>query len=169
MLNLTDITVTVYKSTKVGTYFKNKQNLVVIGIFTNQNKPKTLETFQMEKHANLEGSKLSDQQEVKVQELFTRHLQVFSRNSNDLGYCDKIKHQIKLNKDAQPFRKSYCSMSFDKRKAMKKIVEDLEDAKLIEPTHSYWAAPLILVKKKDCSYRLVVDCSGLKKQIEKTS
>ena len=116
VLNLTYAAVTEYKSTKVGTYIENKQNLVVNGIFTNQNKPKTLETFQMGKHANLEGSKLNDQQKEKVQELFTRHQQVFSRNSNDLGYCDKIKHQIKLNKDAQPFRRSYCSMSFDKKK-----------------------------------------------------
>ena len=111
-----------------------------------------METFQIGKHANLKGSNLDNQQKEKVRELFMRHQQVFSRNSNDLGYCDKIKHQIKLNKDAQPFRKSYCSMSFDKRKAMKKIVEDLEDAKLIEPTYSYWAAPSILVKKKDGSY-----------------
>ena len=145
VLNLTDVPVTVYKSTKVGTYFENKQNLVVNGIFTNQNKPKTLATFQMGQHANLKGSNLDNQ------ELFMRHQQVFSRNSKDLGYCDKIKHHIKLNKDAQPFRRSYCSMSFDKRKEMKKIVEDLEDAKLIEPTHSYWAAPSILVKKKDSS------------------
>ena len=120
VLNLTDAAVTVYKSTKVGTYFENKQNLVVNGIFTNQNKPKTLTTFQMGKHASLEGSKLNDQQKEKVQELFTRHQQVFSRHSNDLGYCDKIKHQIKLNKDAQPFRRSYCSMSFDKKKSNEK-------------------------------------------------
>ena len=46
---------------------------------------------------------------------------------------------------------------------MKKIVEDLEDAKLIEPTHSYWTAPSILVKKNG-SYRLVVDYRGLNKQ-----
>ena len=60
-------------------------------------------------------------------------------------------------------------MSFDKRKAMKKNVKDLEDAKLVEPTHSYWAAPSKLVKKKDGSYRLVVDYRGLNKQIEQTS
>ena len=70
VLNLTDAPVTVYKSTKVGTYFENKQNLVVNGIFTNQNKPKTLETFQVGKHANLEGSNLDNQQKEKVQELF---------------------------------------------------------------------------------------------------
>ena len=168
VLNLTDAPVTLYKSTKVGTYFENKQKLVVNGIFTNQNKPKTLETFQMGKHANLEGSKLKAERESTkiVHETSTL---VFSRNSNDLGYCDKIKHQIKLNKDAQPFRRSYCSMSFDKKKARKKVFEDLEDAKLIEPTHSYWAAPSILVKKKDGSYRLVADYRGFNKQIEKTS
>ena len=60
-------------------------------------------------------------------------------------------------------------MSFDRRKTMKKIVENLGDAKLVEPTHSYWAAPSILVKMKDCSYRLVVDYKGLNKQVEKTS
>ena len=80
VLNLTDAPVTVYKSTKVGTYFENKHNLVVNGIFTNQNKPKTLEAFQMGKHASLEGSKLNNQQKEKVHELFTRHQQVFSRN-----------------------------------------------------------------------------------------
>ena len=51
VLNLTEAPVTVYKSTKVGTYIDNKQNLGVNGIFTNQNKPKTLETFQIRKHA----------------------------------------------------------------------------------------------------------------------
>ena len=90
------------------------------GIFTNRNKPKTLETFQMGKHANLEGSNLHNQQKEKVQKFLMRHQQVFSRNSNDLGYCDKIKHQIKLNQDAQPFRRSYCSMSFDKKKSNEK-------------------------------------------------
>ena len=91
---------TVYESTKVGAYFENKQDLVVNRTFTKQNKLKTLETFQMGKHANLESSNLENQQEEKVQELFFRHQQVFSRNSNDLEYCDKIKRQIKLNIDS---------------------------------------------------------------------
>ena len=52
VLNLTDTPVTVYKSTEVGSYLKNKQKLIVNGIFTNQNEPKALETSQIGKHEN---------------------------------------------------------------------------------------------------------------------
>ena len=52
---------------------------------------------------------------------------------------------------------TYCSMSFDKRKAMKEIVEDLDDAKLKEPTLLFWAAPSISMKRENGSYRLVLD------------
>ena len=90
ILNLTDAPVTVYKSTKIGSYLENKQNLTVSGIFTNQIKPKALETFQMGKHTNLEGSILNNRQKQKVRELFMRHQQVFSQNSIDLRFCDKI-------------------------------------------------------------------------------
>ena len=93
---------------------------------------------------------------------------MFSRNSNDMGFCDRIYHKIKLKKDVVPYRRTYGSMSFEKRKAMKKIAEDLERDDLVEPTHSDWAAPSLLVPKKDRTYRLVVDYSGLNKQIDKT-
>ena len=168
IINLTDALVSVYKSTKVGSSLENKQNLFVNRIFAIQDQPKTLETFQVGKHANLEGCNLINQQKRKVQELFMRHHLSFSQNSHDIGYCDKIKHQIKLNKDAQPIRRSYCCLSFDKKNAMKKNVDDLEDAKLIAPNHSCWAALSILVKK-DGSYRLIEYYRGLNKQIEKTS
>ena len=123
----------------------------------------------MEKHVNFEGSNLNNQQKEKVQEMLMRNQQRFSRIPNDLRKYDKIKHKIILNKRTQPFWRNFCRMKFDIRKAMKNFVEDLEDAKLIEPTDSYLTALLIWVKKKDRSYRLVVGYGVLTKQIKKTS
>ena len=144
VLKLTDALMMVYKSTKAGSYLENKQNLVVNGILTNQKQPKTLGKFQLGKQANFEGSNLINQQKERIQELVMRHLQVFSQIPNDLGYCDKIKHQIQLNKSAQPCRRNYCCWSSDKEK---QTVEVREDAMPKEPAHLCWAAPSILVKK----------------------
>ena len=114
------------------------------GLFTNQNKPKTLELF----FPGIVQKLYFFLQELlfqlsflnKVQELFMRHQQIFSRKSNNLGYCDKI--NIKLDSTKIHSRSEEIilfSLSFDK-KSNKKNVEFLEEAKLIEATHSYWSA-----------------------------
>ena len=104
---------------------------------------------------------------TKVRSFCTKHEVIFSRNSIDMRFCERIYRKITLKKDAVPFRRTYGSMSFEKRKAMKKVVEDLEREDLVEPTHSDWAAPSLLEPKKGGSFRLVVDYRGLNKQIEK--
>ena len=169
VVNLSDNEIKFFKNTKIGVFFSNDDSMQVNGLFTSKKKPKHPEAFRMETYATLEGTDLSRNQSDQVVAMFMRRNQVFSGNSNDLGFCNKIKYKTKLEKDAKPFRRSYGSMSFEKQKAIKKIVEDLEEVNLVEPTHSYWAAPSILVKKKDGTFRLAVGYRGLNKQIEKTS
>ncbi len=43
------------------------------------------------------------------------------------------------------------------RKEIDNQVQKLLDADLIEPSHSPWASPVILVRKKDGSYRFCID------------
>ena len=59
---------------------------------------------------------------TKVRSLCTKREVIFSRNSNDMGFCDRDYHKIKVKKDAVHFRRKYGTMSFAKRKAIKKIV-----------------------------------------------
>ena len=132
------------------------------------NNKKHRDEFDFEKLVNSSSMSLSCEEMTKVRSLCTKYEVKFSRNSNDMGSCDRIYHKIKLKKDDVQFRRKYGSMSFEKRKAMKKIVEDLERDDLVEPTHSDWAAPSLLVPKKDGTYRLVVDYRGLNKEIKKT-
>ena len=121
------------------------------------NNKKHRDEFDIKKHVNSSSMSLSCEETTKVRSLCTKYEVIFLRNSNDMGFCDRIYHKIKLKKDAVPFRRTYGSMSFEKREAMKKIVENLERDDLVETTHSDWAAPSLLVPKKDGTYRLVVD------------
>ena len=98
-----------------------------------------------------------------------KHNRVFSGRSTDLNFLDKIRHKLKLNADAEPFRRANGNTNFEKRKTVKRIAEDLKKSDLVEPNHSNWAAPSILVKKKDVSHRLVVGYRRLSNEIEKTS
>ena len=75
---------------------------------------------------NSSSMSLSCEETTKVRSFCTKYEVIFSRNSNDRGFCDRIYHKIKLKKDVVPFRRTYGSMSIEKRKAMKKPVEDLE-------------------------------------------
>ena len=132
------------------------------------NNTKHRDELDFEKHVNASSFSLYCEEMTELMTLCAKYEVIFSRISKDMGFCDRIYHKIKLKKDDVSFRRTYGSMSFKRRKTMKKIVEDLVRDDLVEPTHSYWAAPSLFVPKNDGTNHLVVDYRGLNKQIEKT-
>ena len=81
-----------------------------------KNKIKHRDEFDFEKHVNSSSMSLSCEEMTKVRSLCTKYEVIFSRNSNDTGFFDRICRKIKLKKDAVPFRPTYGSMSFEKKK-----------------------------------------------------
>ena len=112
---------------------------------------------------------LSVDQCNEVKSLLQRFESIFSQDKWDLGSCDLHKLRIQLKEDARPSRVPYRAMNPTKRKDLKSKVEKLKENDLIEPTHSEWAAPTVLVPKRDGSYRLVIDYRKLNAQTVKTS
>ena len=76
--------------------------------------------FDFKKHVSSSSMSLSCEELTQVRSLCTKYELIFSRSSNDLEYCDQIYHETKLKKDVVLFRGTYGSMSFEKRKAIKK-------------------------------------------------
>ena len=137
----------VYKNARIA-FAENTEMISRIQQNNPDNNAKSRDEFDFKKHVNTSSMLSTCDEMAKVRSLCIKFETMFSRNSNDMGFCDRIDHKIKLQKDAVPFRRTYGSMSFEKRKAMKKIVEDSERDDLVEPTHSDWAAPSLLVPKK---------------------
>ena len=97
----------------------------------------------------------------KIKSLCQKVDEIFSKGANDLGFNIQIEPKINLKSDAKP-------VQFLQEKNNGKNCGRTCWADLFFPTLSNWAAPSILVAKKDETYRWVVDYSGLNKQIEKT-
>ena len=74
-----------------------------------------------------------------------------------LGEVKNRAHKIDLIPVARPQAVQLYRAGDHKRKAIQENIDDLLEKKVIEPAHSEWAAPVVLVPKADGSLRSYVD------------
>lgn len=74
----------------------------------------------------------------------------------NLGYATGFEHCIDLT-DEKPLRKMPWRVSAAEQEIIDKEVKNMLEKGIIEPSHSSWAAPVVLSKKKDGSWRFCVD------------
>ena len=79
------------------------------------------------------------------------------------GSTDLGEHRIHLLTD-EPVRAKPYPLPYNMRAVVEKEVTDMIKLGVIEPTNSPYSSPLHLVKKKDCTYRPVVDFRNLNHQ-----
>jgi len=72
-----------------------------------------------------------------------------------------VKHHIRLLPDAVPLKRGPYPLSGPKLVAMREQMEKLFQAGWIEPSHSPWGAPVIMVPKKSLEYRMCDDFRDL--------
>ena len=88
--------------------------------------------------------------------LLNRHRNVFASDDNDLGYTDRVQHRIPVKDDipvAQPYR-TIPPRHFDE---VREHIQGLLAKKIIVESHSPYASPIVIVRKKDGTLRLCVD------------
>lgn len=85
-----------------------------------------------------------------------------------LGKCTKMKAEIRLKPDAKPIFRKARPVPYATLPAVSDELDRLTTQGVLEPVdHSSWAAPIVIVKKKNGSIRMCADYStGLNDSIE---
>ncbi len=91
-----------------------------------------------------------------VTNLIRKYSTVFSTGETDIGRTSLVKHSIETG-DARPIKQRPRRAPREQQEEIDRQVKVLLDDGLIEPTQSPWSTPVVLVKKKNGTWRLCCD------------
>jgi len=90
-------------------------------------------------------------------QLLREYSDVFSRGNGDMGLAKVIFHEKPLAAGTTPIRQPTRRLGPKKKKEVRWHVQDFLDRDLIELAHGGWSSLVVLVKKKDGSWRFCVN------------
>ena len=102
------------------------------------------------------GSHVSNVQQQLLLELLMDFADIFAATPEDLGRINTLNHQIYTG-DAKPIRQPLRRIPPAKRKQTQKLLQEMLEKDIIQPSSSPWASPIVLVQKKDGSQRFCMD------------
>ena len=105
---------------------------------------------------DLSNSILNDDEKVKFKNLFNKYRNVFAFPGDQLGRTSLVQHVIDTG-DAMPIKQRPYRVSPDVKKEIDRQVDEMLEKGIIQESVSPWSSPVVLVKKKDGSYRFCVD------------
>ena len=100
---------------------------------------------------------LTSRQSDELWELLQTYADIFS---NTPGETDTAEHQIILA-DSNPVRGKTYPVPYSLREEVKAELSEMVRLGIVEPSNSPYSSPLLMVKKKDGTYRPVVDYRSL--------
>jgi hypothetical protein len=93
----------------------------------------------------------------KAMQMLQQHRQVFSQHKYDLGRTQIVKHEIPLIPDARPLKQRPYRHGPIQEQEIERQVQELKEQGLIKEGQGAWSSPVVLVQKKDKSWRFCVD------------
>ena len=96
-------------------------------------------------------------QEERLAQLLQKYADVFSTGEGDVGLTKLVEHSIPTAPGTRPIRQPPHRLGPEKEAEAEKQVQELLQKGLIEPAGGAWSSPVVLVKKKDQSWRFCVD------------
>ena len=166
VLNIHNKSVTIAKDTLVATLERLRSEPLVIeaGVSVEQRKNDKVLWSIVERS----GKNLTNNEKVKFFELLSTYAHIFASNGFDLGRTSKLHHTIDTGA-APAIRQSVWRIPHTRRGEVRKLIQEMLQQDVIQPSASPWASPIVLVKKKDGSTRFCVDYRKVNKVTSKDS
>lgn len=112
--------------------------------------------------AKMIDARLSDGQKEALTQLLLSYDDLFDFDNRPLAQTSEVSHHIETG-EASPVRSRPYRVSSAERQVIHEHVTDMLRKKIIEPSSSPWSSPVVLVKKKDGTWRFCVDYRRLNK------
>ena len=158
VVNPSPTPVTLYQNTSVGTFSQldiSALEPVTCNRLTTS-KTQTPSRPLVSDQFNLDTLNLTSPQKEKLANLLDEFSDIFSSGPADLGRTDIVKHQIDTGSHS-PIKQAPRRVPMHQQATVRKHVEEMLQHGVVQPSTSPWAAPIVLVKKKDGTTRFCVD------------
>ncbi|GFW58334.1 retrovirus-related Pol polyprotein from transposon 297 [Trichonephila clavipes] len=99
---------------------------------------------------------LSDEQRNKLSELLGKFSGLFTKTDKSTAAKTNVKHKIYIG-DHAPINQRAYRVSPTERRIIHEEVQKMLDGGIVQPSESPWSSPVVLVRKKDGSWRFCVD------------
>lgn len=106
---------------------------------------------------------LSEEQRDNLKNLLDKYVKIDPKH---IGCCKAVRHKIVLNNDV-PIKQRYYPVSPVIQKHINAELDKMLEMGVVEPSTSSWSSPILLIPKKDKSYRFVVDYRKLNQVTKK--
>lgn len=154
-------------SIKIDLYFTSASHpscLVIDRPEVKDEKPVKEEKWKSSLHGNLEV--LSESQRGQFSSLVTECEHIFAKNSSDLRKSGHLEHAIDTS-DSKPVKQPPRRVTPYQREVIDQQLDELLAIERFEPSQSPWGSPVLLVRKRDGTYRMCTDFRKLNQSTKK--
>ena len=102
------------------------------------------------------GGELTETQQEALSSILYQFTDVFSTGKSNLKKTGQLMHKIDTG-DAKPIKQPLRRVPFHLKDEVGNLLTEMQQQRIIEPSQSPWASPVVLVRKKDGLIRFCID------------